>query len=229
VFQALRTKFGIPGLISVIALVFVMGGAAYAAKSGFIITKTSQIKPSVLKSLQGKDGAVGPAGSNGSNGTNGAPGGQGKEGPQGPKGKEGPAGPSCDPSGECLLPSGATETGVWAVQTARAVPAVRTAISFPLRLSEVPTFHFIPQPEVGPPPTPTPPPECPGTSSEPKALPGNLCIYEGDATPSGFERPPQNAAIDGKSGMTLYFFLKEVGGEFIEEGAATGSWAVTAP
>jgi hypothetical protein len=60
-----------------LALFFALGGTAIGAKH-YLITSTSQIKPSVLKALQGKRGPQGPAGTNGANGANGA------QGPAGP-------------------------------------------------------------------------------------------------------------------------------------------------
>ncbi len=67
--------------IALLALFFALGGTAIAAKH-YLITSTSQIKPSVLKQLHGKVGETGPAGT------------AGLAGPQGPGGPQGPAGPS---------------------------------------------------------------------------------------------------------------------------------------
>jgi hypothetical protein len=81
---SLRSRFGIPGVISVIALVFAMTGGAFAAK--YVITSTKQIKPSVLKALKGNVGPAGPqgpvgaAGTAGPKGDAGAPGADGKNG-----------------------------------------------------------------------------------------------------------------------------------------------------
>jgi hypothetical protein len=62
-----------------LALVFAMGGGAYAASKVFI-TSTKQISPKVLKALKGNTGPAGPQGS------------AGPAGPQGPQGLEGKAG-----------------------------------------------------------------------------------------------------------------------------------------
>ena len=87
-----------PGLaIAVVALFIALGGTAFGAH--FLITSTSQIKPSVLKKLRGKrgragvkgaTGAAGPAGPQGKEGAPGKEGTPGKEGPEGKEGKEGP-------------------------------------------------------------------------------------------------------------------------------------------
>ena len=257
-FQALRTKFGIPGLISVLALVFVMGGAAYAAKK-YVITSTAQIKPSVLKSLKGK---AGPAGANGTNGANGKDGINGKDGARGEagspgtpgksvltaaatttpsgecptvggtklevegsgtarhvcNGKEGPPGPTCE-GGACLLPSEATETGVWSAADSGGSEAL-AQISFPLRLSVAPTSDFfVTKAEVQ---GGTAPAGCPGSFGSPEAEPGVLCVYE--KFNFGFQSSPSFLEIDETSGTVLHLFV-EVGET---EAAAVGSWAVTA-
>ena len=40
-FSLLKNRLGIPGIIAIIALVFAMGGAAFAAKK-YVITSTKQ-------------------------------------------------------------------------------------------------------------------------------------------------------------------------------------------
>ena len=60
-----KRQFGYANVVSTLALFLVLaGGTAYAAHH-YLITKTGQIKPSVLKSLKGKTGPAGPAGSTG--------------------------------------------------------------------------------------------------------------------------------------------------------------------
>ena len=71
-------------IIASLALFFALGGTA-AAASHYLITSTSQIKPTVLSKLKGKSGPQGAAGPVGP---------QGASGPQGPAGSQGPAGPS---------------------------------------------------------------------------------------------------------------------------------------
>ncbi len=78
-FSTLRTRFGIPGVISVMALVFAMFGGAYAASNssnGGKATASAKAK----KGPRGPKGATGPAGP------------AGPAGPQGPKGDTGSAG-----------------------------------------------------------------------------------------------------------------------------------------
>jgi hypothetical protein len=94
-FSTLRNRFGIPGVISVIALVFAMFGGAYAASnssSGGKATASAKAKkgprgpkgatgpagPAGPAGPQGPAGAKGDAGANGSNGSNGAPGAPGQ-------------------------------------------------------------------------------------------------------------------------------------------------------
>jgi collagen type I alpha len=155
----LRTRFGIPGVIATVALVFAMTGGAFAAK--YLITSTKQISPSVLKKLKGKAGpsgpagpaglagAQGPAGAAGANGKDGAPGAtgatgaagaKGAAGSPGPEGPEGPAGPT-GPTGEPwtaggTLPKGATETGAF-LGKAPLSPASNdfASLSFPIPLA----------------------------------------------------------------------------------------------
>ncbi len=86
-FSALRRRIHVSPAttISSLALVFAMTGGAYAA-GRYVITSTRQIKPSVLKQLQGK------AGANGASGAQGASGPAGSQGPAGANGKDGTPG-----------------------------------------------------------------------------------------------------------------------------------------
>src|SRR5271166_5514600 len=96
-FSRLRSHITPSTIIATLALVFAMSGGAYAA-SHYLITKSSQIKPSALAEIAKKvKGTPGPAGSNGANGAAGpqgpaGPAGSGSPGPEGHEGKEGKAG-----------------------------------------------------------------------------------------------------------------------------------------
>jgi hypothetical protein len=78
-------------IVAWIALFVALGGTGLAA-SHYIITSTKQIKPSVLRSLQGHAGASGPAGKNGVAGATGATGATGERGPAGTTGSQGSGG-----------------------------------------------------------------------------------------------------------------------------------------
>lgn len=87
-FSTLRTRFGIPGVISVIALVFAMFGGAYAASNssgGGKATASAKAK----KGPRGPRGATGPAGPAGPAGPQGPAGANGKDGANGAPGTPG--------------------------------------------------------------------------------------------------------------------------------------------
>ncbi|HEY5815534.1 MAG TPA: hypothetical protein VIS95_04250 [Solirubrobacterales bacterium] len=89
----LRNRFGIPGVIAVIALVFAMIGGAYAASGGLTGQQKKEVKKIAKQEAQklvkaGPAGPAGPAGSAGPAGTAGA------QGPTGPEGLKGPTGPT---------------------------------------------------------------------------------------------------------------------------------------
>jgi hypothetical protein len=100
-FSTLRNRFGIPGVISVIALVFAMIGGAYAASnSGDGKSATASAKkaakgprgPRGPKGATGAAGLAGPAGASGAKGDAGAAGGAGEKGATGANGTTGAAG-----------------------------------------------------------------------------------------------------------------------------------------
>jgi hypothetical protein len=91
-FSTLRNRFGIPGVISVIALVFAMFGGAYAASNssgGGKATASAKAKqgPRGKTGKTGPAGPVGPAGPAGAKGDPGAAGVNGKDGGTGTPGK----------------------------------------------------------------------------------------------------------------------------------------------
>jgi len=204
----LRNRFGIPGVISVIALVFAMLGGAYAANdssSGDSKASASAVKkgprgprgPKGPAGPAGPQGPAGPAGPAGAKGDTGAQGPEGKQGPQGPQGAAGAAGatgaqgPKGDPwTAGGTLPSEQTETGVWSYIAIEAATFQHLPISFPIPLaaplgeSEV---HFINPAgqevvlgEEGLEEVTSA--TCLGTAATPSAEPGNLCVYAATLT-----------------------------------------------
>ena len=101
-----KERFGTVGVvIGVIALVFALGGTAFAASGGLNGKQKKEVKK-IAKKYAGKPGKRGKNGQNGQNGANGAQGPQGPIGPKGPTGATGSAGPE-GPTG----PTGASVTG----------------------------------------------------------------------------------------------------------------------
>ncbi len=103
----LRNRFGIPGVISVIALVFAMFGGAYAATNdGGKATSSAKAKkgPRGPKGPKGDTGPAGPAGPAGAKGDTGAAGSNGSNGADG----KSVTGVTIAAGGEC----GAGVTGV---------------------------------------------------------------------------------------------------------------------
>jgi Collagen triple helix repeat (20 copies) len=116
-FSTLRTRFGIPGVISVIALVFALAGGAFAANnlggsgSGATASAKKSAKgprgPRGPKGATGAAGPAGPAGPQGPAGPAGARGANGENGAAGAKGSDGEPGDSVvatevGPGAECL-------------------------------------------------------------------------------------------------------------------------------
>jgi hypothetical protein len=96
-FSQLRNRFGVPGVIAVIALVFAMFGGAYAASGGLTPKQKKEVKKIAKQEARklvkagpaGPAGPVGPAGPAGPAGAAGAQGAIGPEGPTGPTGADG--------------------------------------------------------------------------------------------------------------------------------------------
>ena len=235
-FSRIRKRVTYANVAMTLALVFAMSGGAYAAGK-YVITSTKQIKPSVLKSLQGKagkagaNGAQGPAGAAGPQGPAGAAAAKGETGALGALGASGKAGATGSPwTAGGTLPSKATEKGVWGLtELAKATPAfaIFIPISFTIPLaaslgeSEV---HVIEAEKTGT-------GGCAGgTSTEPTAEPGNLCVYLAVGVKlTAEELIPINPAVltgasgAGKTGAGLTTRGTEAGA------LALGTWAVTAP
>jgi hypothetical protein len=245
----IREHFGSAGLVvAIVALVAALAGGAIAANGGADggkATASAKGKPGPRGKTgktgpagpAGPAGAPGPAGPQGPAGANGAPGAQGATGPTGKtgsageagaEGPTGPAGPSCNENGECLLPVGATETGVWSFRVKGVLTGFAT-VSFPLRVpGGVSEFHYVSQEEMQT--QPAIEEGCPGTNIEPAAAPGILCVYEGNP-PSGLlvnANPPTFPLIsDSTSGLVLNFGLTAEAQEEELEAKGTGTWAIS--
>ena len=167
-----------------LALVFAMTGGAYAA-SKYVITSTKQIRPSVLKQLQGKAGSNGAPGAAGASGSQGPAGPAGPTGPTGPTGPQGTAGTAGTPgtpgtpgkegspwTAGGTLPAGKTLEGAWSVSGYGAGPGQTSvgSVSYALPLATAPAVHYIRPGE-------TDPAGCNGNAEKPEAERGNLCVF----------------------------------------------------
>ena len=88
-FSLFRNRIGIPGIISVIALVFAMIGGAYAANSSPGGATASKAGPRGPRGKTGKAGPAGPVGPVGPAGSQGSAGAKGDTGAPGAPGKDG--------------------------------------------------------------------------------------------------------------------------------------------
>jgi hypothetical protein len=113
-FSTLRNRFGIPGVISVIALVFAMFGGAYAASNSSGGGKATASAAKGKPGPRGKTGKTGPAGPQGPAGPAGAKGDAGAPGSNGTNGAPGADGKSV--TGEASASGGACGTGVTGVK-----------------------------------------------------------------------------------------------------------------
>jgi hypothetical protein len=206
--------------------------------------KTGKMGPAGPVGPAGPAGAVGPKGDSGAAGAAGAAGtsvtntalspGQGgcaEGGAQfqvgtgtptqacnGEEGPQGPAGPSCSASGECLLPAGATESGVWSF-VEKGTTQHWVSLSYPLRLVAAPEFKWVNVANSG---TPGAVAGCPGTFSEPKAEAGKLCVYAKELLNIEAFTPETTKAVNNTIGIILELESTEPA----SEAYGYGSWAV---
>ncbi len=250
-FSTLRTRFGIPGVISVIALVFAMLGGAYAASNSSNAGKaTASAKakkgprgPKGPKGDTGPAGPAGPAGAKGDAGANGSNGAAGAAGPTGPTGKTGATG-ATGASGQtgftATLPSGKTETGNWTLGGWAPEDLTPTAISFPIPLEAPPTNVVLLNKAETDESTTSPVQGCELEAGDPTALPvapkDTLCVFT-------LREGAEDGKVNSVTGNGNYSSLKSAGrtGAFVwgqpypaapELGLGkfvlTGTWAVTA-
>jgi len=217
----IHSKLSTAGLVvALAALLASLGGAAVAATDRLSPQEKKEVKK-IAKALPGK---VGPAGPQGPVGPPGAAGPEGKHGVPGTDGKDGEDGICSIEIPECLLPSGATETGAWVLGPGGGGKLV--ALPFTVPLGEAPEdIHFVnsasEELREGEFKEPI---NCIGDASAPSAPPGEVCVYARD----------ENGFILGglKEGPGLPF-LEVSGAAFFgfvlgEESYATGTYAVTA-
>ncbi|HEY2478942.1 MAG TPA: hypothetical protein VGI17_09430 [Solirubrobacterales bacterium] len=198
-------------MVTVLAVIVVGGGTAYAAVEalpknsvGSKQIKKEAVTPAKL-SAAAKKTLTGPKGPKGDTGT------QGPKGDKGEAGARGEAGPLLE-----TLPSGKTLKGTYDIRGT--APFMDQAVTFQFPLAVMTTAHF---------PASADPTNCPGTAAEPKALPGNFCVYqELGFSYAGHSVFDPATATSGKAG--------QFGADIFIENSATearsyGSWAVTAP
>lgn len=251
-FSLLRNRLGIPGVISIVALVFAMIGGAYAADD--FDQSGANASAKAKRGKPGKQGKPGPAGPQGPAGAKGDTGPQGPTGPTGPTGPQGPEGPE-GPEGEAgvagspwtfggVLPPGATQTGGFAASAVGAVnfQAVPTAISFPVPLAEAlaeTQVHPVTRKEWNHEGGGTVPPECAvggeeGSPANPLAQAGHLCLYIAE-TNNIYTEPtalafqieplaPKPAGTGASTGGARLVFTKN---ESTGAAEASGAFAVT--
>jgi hypothetical protein len=202
--RTIREPFGTAGLIvACVALLAALGGGAYAA-SGLTATQKKEVRKiaqAEAKKQQGvgPQGPAGPTGAKGDRGESGATGATGASG-AGVFSEPEPAGAHCFSGGFKVkfanganylcngesgddgspwtaggtLPQGATETGIWTVnyQGDTGEFGLFVDISFPVPVSTPLTGVYV-KPSANPDPT-----HCNGSSFDPKAASGYLCVYE---------------------------------------------------
>ena len=220
----MRRHLSYANVAATLALVFAMGGGAYAAvtsipgsdgiihgcysKSSGVLRlvgskkRCSKRETAIAFSQRGRDGASGPAGVAGLPGT---PGQQGAPGPV-----------------TGLLARGVTLRGTYSVRDQAGAPSadLSVPISWGFSLALAPATHLIP---AG---SPAPSGCAGGTGSAPAADPGNLCIFEtgGTNVSSVVVFDPVTAAFNTSEPYgTGLIVTATAAGEF----GSFGSWAVT--
>jgi hypothetical protein len=248
-FSSLRTRFGIPGVISVFALVFAMLGGAYAANNssgGGKATASAKAKkgPRGPKGATGPAGPAGPAGpqgpagakgdagaagangANGSDGAKGATGAAGVAGATGATGATGPIGPT-GPSGgggggwSKTLPSGETETGAWMLTNLKNDPEQVWPVSWsiPLTTTDAAAIQVHVTDTDGD-------GTCTGTSHNPTAPAGSICFYISEnELINNFKVYSTNFQTEGVGTGGAFIYPEIDTGEKFAE----GSFAITAP
>ncbi len=249
--RAIREPFGTAGLIvAVVALIAALGGSAIAA-GALSGPEKKEIKKYAKKYAQqfAVQGPAGPAGSKGDTGAKGDPGAPGSKGDPGEKGTNGTNGTNgtdgvdgedgmCSSTNpECVLPSGATMTGIWSFDAPTGGEELWSTISFPLQAVPAPIYGLgtvvyigteSDQERVDHGAPPYDRVHCPGSAEDPQALPGYLCIYESytaNIIAFGTIREPTfGSQPDINSGIQMAWEINNNA----QPAAGFGSWAFTA-
>jgi hypothetical protein len=228
----IRSRASFSNVVALVALFLAFSGGAYAAGGNPFVGSRGSIQGCVRKGVLDlvKSGKRCPRHTTslafseaGAQGVQGIQGGQGIQGIQGIQGNQGAAGPLLS-----QLPSGKTETGVYAAVFSVPSSGPSTggggdaSISFQIPLASDPTANMIASGQ-------SPTAACPGSVTAPSASAGELCVYEGyHFNESGHEIiDPENGNYGAdKYGASIYV---EPGSTTGENGWSDGTWAVTAP
>jgi Collagen triple helix repeat (20 copies) len=234
-------------MVTVLAVIVLGGGTAYAASEvlpgnsvGTKQLKKEAVTPAKLSAaaksaLTGPQGPAGPQGSQGQQGLRGPKGDTGEKGETGAKGDTGPKGEKGDKgdTGEKgekgdrgepgpaiqILPSGQTETGVWATAGESENFAMAQINFFPRLPAGIPVAKEKYMPYEA-----APTAECPGNE---QAAPGYLCVYTAWAyklTFKNFASPLTHLDEDASAAGVLIYFESTLKGA-----NGLGNWAYTAP
>ena len=212
-----------------------MRAAITAAIVALLVSATSATAAFVVTSKNIKNGTIQTVdisakakralkGNRGPQGFQGAPGLPGATGPVGPKGDKGATG---DPWGAySQLPSGKSLRGVFGPGATAQYgnEMVQETVSFG-GFQVGPDFPAVRYVALGQ----APPPECPGSTTNPQALPGNLCVYTAIAQ----NVHPDDVQVFNPNNDALGTSLRGFGVAItsIAPGwySVQGSWAVTSP
>jgi len=208
--KQLKKEAVTPAKLSVAAKSALSGPQGQAGPQG----PQGQQGPRGAKGDQGEKGATGAKGDTGPKGDTGAKGDKGDTGDKGEKGERGEPGPAIQ-----ILPSGQTETGVWATAAESENFAMAQINFFPRLSAGVPVANEKYMPYEAAPTT-----ECPGNE---QAAPGYLCVYTAwsyKLTFKNFASPLTRFGEDASPAGVLIYFESS-----LKQANAIGNWAYTAP
>jgi Collagen triple helix repeat (20 copies) len=212
-------------IVAIVALMAGLAGTAFAAVDRLSNQEKKEVK-GIAKKFAGKQGPQGVAGPQGAPGTPGKDGANGKDGAPGQNGEDGACSAAVP---DCVLPPGATQTGLWSFSDKDVFGTLFT-ISFPLQVEPAPVgrVHWIGKDAWLEPGQSYDTGDCPGTVADPQAEPGEVCIYADtvENAGQGNTRRPVNIGAytsDPNSGIVGEFEIASGA-----EGYGYGSWAATA-